>query len=433
MQARRRPYFRLSVVALMFLAFAPILRCETFTIISTPSGATVEIDGVVVGTTPYTAKFPRGYFHKPHVVFASRLEHPIVIRVYKDGFTSQEVTVTEGPHEWVALNGKNYGRYWLLKGKEAQFALKPVSAVFNGSVRTTSASGATIDLTPEMPIENVVQTASPAVVLLRRHQVTGAGLLTISGTGFLVTSTGVVATNEHVTKGAPTISVVLPQGTELLGRVVYSDPKMDLALVKVEGEGFPYLPLGNITGVHAGQTVIAIGNPGGGAINSVTKGIVSAAGSNRIAGEGTWIQTDAAINPGNSGGPLLDTHARVLGITTSKPIGSDGTVLQGVAFALSSEDLLQVLRRFYPATTPDSPPRPAQPAGAGTVTISSAGATLEIYVDGKFVGQSPSVFSLPTGPHKIVIKASGSKDWERDLDVLRDSQVALHPVLEPQP
>ena len=107
--------------------------------------------------------------------------------------------------------------------------------------------------------------------------------------------------------------------------------------------------------------------------------------------------------------------------------------LQGVGFALSSEDLLEILRRFYPATSSDSPSHPVQSSGTGTVTISSDAVTLEIFVDGKFVGQSPSVFSLPTGVHQVLIKASGRRDWQRDLEVLKDSQVALRPVLELQP
>jgi serine protease Do len=419
-------YFLSAWIALSTLTiFAPRTLAGSLKITSTPSGATVEIDGVVVGTTPYEANFPGGYFHKTHTVFGARLDHPLVARIYKDGYTSQEFTLTEGPHEWVALNGKDHGHYWLLKADIAQVTLKPVSAVFNGKVKATSASGAVVNMTPEIPIEKVVEIASPAVVKLRSPEGWG--------TGFLITDTGVIATNHHVTKGFPTLTVVFPQGTEMLGKVVYSDPKLDLALVKVDGEGFPYLQLGNAAEARTGQTVIAIGNPGRGATNSVTKGIVSAVGPSAIAGDGTWIQTDAAVNPGNSGGPLLDTHARVLGITTSKAIGSDGTVLQGIAFALSSEDLLEILRRFYPAASADSPSRPVQSSGTGTVTISSEAVTLEIFVDGKFVGQSPSVFSLPTGVHQVLVKATGRKDWQRDLDVMKDSQVALHPVLEAQP
>jgi S1-C subfamily serine protease len=312
----------------------------------------------------------------------------------------------------------------------AEVTLKPASAVFNGKVKAMSASGAVVTMSPEIPIEKVVEIASPAVVKLR----TPEGW----GTGFLITDTGVIATNHHVTRGVVTVMVVFCHGPDRQGTVVYSDAKLDLALVKIDGEGLPYLPLADIADVHAGQTVVAIGNPANGFTNTVTQGIVSAVGRNRAKGDGTWIQTDAAINPENSGGPLLNTRGSVVGINTRKEFTEHGSAnsedcpLQGIGFALSSEDLLEILRRFYPATSADSSSRPLQASGTGTVTISSDAVTLEIFVDGKFVGQSPSVFSLPTGVHQVLIKASGRKDWERELDVLRDSQVALHPVLELQ-
>ena len=182
--------------------FAPQTQAGSLKITSTPSGATVEIDGVVVGTTPYEANFPSGYFHKPHTVFGARLDHPLVARIYKDGYTSQEFTLTEGPHDWVALNGKNHGHYWLIKADVAEVTLKPASAVFNGKVKATSASGIAVTMTPEIPIERVVEIASPAVVKLRT--------LEGWGTGFLITDTGVIATNHHVTKGFPTLTVIFP-------------------------------------------------------------------------------------------------------------------------------------------------------------------------------------------------------------------------------
>src|SRR5262249_10929385 len=157
----------------------------------------------------------------------------------------------------------------------------------------------------------------------------------------------VIATNHHVTRGVITVMVVFAHGLERLGKEGYSDPRVDLALVKIDGEGFPYLPLADITYGHAGQTVLALCNPANRFTNTVTQGIVSAVGRNRAEGDGTWIQTDAAINPGNSGGPLLNTHGSVVGINTRKEFTEHGSAnpedrpLQGIGFALSSEDLLE--------------------------------------------------------------------------------------------
>ena len=103
-------------------AFADTLR-----VTSSPEGAKVEIDGVLVGTTPYKTNYPGGYFHKPHTVFAARLGHAMVVRIYKEGYASQETTITEGPFEWVDLKGHSRGRYWLVKADEVQATLRPLS------------------------------------------------------------------------------------------------------------------------------------------------------------------------------------------------------------------------------------------------------------------------------------------------------------------
>jgi S1-C subfamily serine protease len=128
------------------------------------------------------------------------------------------------------------------------------------------------------------------------------------------------------------------------------DPDRDIALLKVEGNDFPFLTLAGATNVRQGDTVIAVGNPGGGMPFTVTKGIVSALGKFSAAGPGIWIQTDAAINPGNSGGPLLNTEGEVIGINTLK---LERRSVSGIGFALSATDLLAVLRKFYPVPEPE--------------------------------------------------------------------------------
>lgn len=195
----------------------------------------------------------------------------------------------------------------------------------------------------------------------------------------------------------------------------------------------PHLSLADISRVHQGQTVIAIGNPGHGLPNSVTRGIVSAVGHDRESGPGTWIQTDASINPGNSGGPLLNAYGEVIGINTLKKRDPQdpNVALPGMSFALSSSDLLQVLRRFYPDAVLSTPA--SVPNGRGSVTLASDPPGAEIYIDGKFVGQTPSTIQLPSGTHLIEVRSRGKQDWERDLDVLKDSQLTLHPVLESSP
>ena len=115
MQPSRRHCLWASLVLLVFLLPAPQARANTLTITSMPSGATVEIDGVVVGKTPYRTNFPGGYFHKTHTVFGSRLDHAMILRVSMDGYGSEQINMTEGPYEWTAMTGRREGTYFLLK------------------------------------------------------------------------------------------------------------------------------------------------------------------------------------------------------------------------------------------------------------------------------------------------------------------------------
>ena len=110
-----------------------------------------------------------------------------------------------------------------------------------------------------------------------------------------------------------------------------------------------------------------------------------------------------------------------------------GAPVAGIGFALSSADMLRVLRRFYPAAAVErlSAPPQAEP-GVGTVRISSEPDGAEITVDGKFVGTTPSMLRLAAGPHEIALKAAGRLSWRRTLDVMKDSDVSVKAALEPE-
>ncbi|SRR5258707_958185 len=207
---------------------------------------------------------------------------------------------------------------------------------------------------------------------------------------------------------------------------------MDMALVKVEGSGFQHLGHTEVSNVRQGQTVVAIGNPGLGMPFSVTKGIVSAAGGAGCVTHGTWIQTDAAINPGNSGGPLLNAYGEVVGMNTCKIVDKSN---QSIGFALSSTELIALLRRFYPSVSGSSQTQTAtstqSPDGVGSVTIGSVPDGAEVYVDDKFVGNASETLKLSVGPHKIKLKSDGRKDWERSIEILKDSQLNLKAQLAP--
>jgi hypothetical protein len=230
MQPSRRHCICASLALVALSICSPRALADTLTITSSPPGATVEINGLVSGTTPYKTEFPGGYFHKTHSVFGSRLDHSMIVRVSMDGYLSRQVTLTDGPFQWVAVNGRHHGSYFLLKSAHFEVKLEP--APFAGT-----------------PVETI------------------------------------------------------------------------------DGEG-PLRPA-----------------------------------------------PDAAFR----------------------------------------ED------------------RDEARADAGSVTIASDPPGADIYVDEKFVGQTPSTIHLVSGPHRIEVKSRGKQSWERNLEVLKDSQLTLHPVLEQSP
>jgi serine protease Do len=338
----------LSIRLLQYVALACALSCcacvsgaEKLRITSTPSGAAVEIDGVNEGTTPFEKDYPGGYFHRAVTSFGARLGHAMIARVSLPGWATKEITLTEGPMEWIGLNGRKHGDYWLFKSNHFEIALDSISATFTGSVDARMPAGST-RLTPELSLEALAALAKPAVVQLKGLRKTG--------TGFFVTESGVIATNAHVAREEESLMVVLSNGQQLEGSVVYIDSDFDVALVKVNGENFPRLALAAADTVRQGESVLAIGNPGDALAFSMTKGIVSAVGKFPNAGPGTWVQTDAPINPGNSGGPLVNMRGEVVGMNTLKLVKKNTS---GIGFALSGSDLLQVLSHFYPASVPN--------------------------------------------------------------------------------
>lgn len=115
MRTLGRGLFSALAGVLAILALAPLSCAESLNVTSTPAGANVEIDGALVGTTPFHTDYPGGYFHKTHTVFGARLDHAMTLRVPKEGYAAQQITITDGPFEWVGVSGKHHGNYFVLK------------------------------------------------------------------------------------------------------------------------------------------------------------------------------------------------------------------------------------------------------------------------------------------------------------------------------
>jgi len=209
----------------------------------------------------------------------------------------------------------------------------------------------------ENNIASVVKSAIPAVVGVSVLKVNGNSIFDKNatekwgmGSGVIVTENGYILTNHHVAGGeSKRIIVSLADGRNVDGITVWSDPVLDLAVVKINATGLSTVPIGDSTQLQVGETAIAIGNPLGLQFQrTVTSGIISAL--NRTikidTDEGTnymedLIQTDASINPGNSGGPLLNSRGQLIGINTVKV-----TSAEGIGFAIPVNIAVPIIQHY---------------------------------------------------------------------------------------
>ncbi|MBX4200505.1 trypsin-like peptidase domain-containing protein [Candidatus Parcubacteria bacterium] len=169
-----------------------------------------------------------------------------------------------------------------------------------------------------------------------------------AGTGFLVSPNGYIVTNKHVVfDDQATYTATLASGVQQPIRIIQKDAQNDIAVVKIEGSGYPAISLGDSASLQLGQPIIAIGNALGQFSNSVSLGIVSGLNRTINASDSTGnvetltgvIQTDAAINPGNSGGPLLDLQARVVGVNVATVQGSSN-----ISFAIPIDAVKNLIK-----------------------------------------------------------------------------------------
>jgi S1-C subfamily serine protease len=167
------------------------------------------------------------------------------------------------------------------------------------------------------------------------------------GSGFLVSEDGYIVTNKHVVdEEDASYTVFTDDGEKYEAEVIDKDSMNDIAVLKIEGEGFSFLEFGDSDNLNPGQTVIAIGNPLMEFENSVSVGVVSGLSRNITAGKQSYgqteylegvIQTDAAINPGNSGGPLLDIFGKVIGVNVAVASA------ENIGFSIPSESVEKIV------------------------------------------------------------------------------------------
>jgi len=214
-------------------------------------------------------------------------------------------------------------------------------------------------------VVDVVKKAKPAVVSIVIYQpadvTTGTAKQQLgSGSGFIISSDGLIVTNNHVVdQTGVEYTVILNSGKEYTATVIAKDNVLDIALVKITATNLPYLSFGDSDKIEVGQTVVAIGNALGQFENTVSSGVISGLSRSITAGNGSGqtekldkvIQTDAAINPGNSGGPLLDLTGKVIGINVARVSGSSNVgfsiPINSVKDAISSVEKTGKIVRPY--------------------------------------------------------------------------------------
>lgn len=173
----------------------------------------------------------------------------------------------------------------------------------------------------------------------------GEGKQMGQGSGFVISSDGHIVTNNHVVAGANEVKVTFLDGKTVNARVLGTDKHTDIALLKVELSGLPFMTFADSNSVEVGEWVIALGNPFG-LSHSLTAGIVSALGRNSvgIANYENFIQTDAAINPGNSGGPLINLEGEAVGMNTAIFSRSGGYM--GIGFAIPANMVKNIVAQL---------------------------------------------------------------------------------------
>ncbi len=239
-------------------------------------------------------------------------------------------------------------------------------STLSNSTSTTLVSNPS-DTQTNFPVAQIAKNVGPAVVGVSNFQTTrrgfGSGSSGLSeagsGSGFIVDAQkGYIVTNNHVIDGAQKITVSLSDGRNLDAKLVGTDPRTDLAVLQIsDTSNLTAVKLGDSTKLEVGESVVAIGNPGGNEFaRSVTTGVVSA--TNRtleMSGEtGLYnlIQTDAAINPGNSGGPLVNYQGEVIGINSAKYAQ---TGFEGMGFAIPMSDANSIIQQLIQSGTAKHP------------------------------------------------------------------------------
>lgn len=259
-----------------------------------------------------------------------------------------------------------------------------------------SDSGSNSDNTSGLSSADIYEQVNPAVVTVINVVQFDAGAFSSesqifpagAGTGFIISEDGYIVTNNHVVEGSDGLQIIFHDGSTVDGTLVGTDPRTDLAVIKIEGEVPGVVPLGDSDALRPGEEIVAIGSALGEYNSTVTAGVVSGLGR-QLDDLDNLVQHDAPINPGNSGGPLLNMNGEVVGVNTAVIRNSpNGITAEGLAFAVPSNTVDKIVSSLI---------------AEGSVTRPFLGVTFDILTPSQAAAQG-----LPIDYGAIVIEvASG--------------------------
>jgi serine protease Do len=245
------------------------------------------------------------------------------------------------------------------------------------------------------------------------------------GSGFIISKDGYILTNNHVVGDVDKITVELQDGRKFENaKLIGTDPGSEVALIKIDGDNFPILPMGDSDKIEIGDWVVAIGNPFG-LSETVTVGVISAVGRSNvhIAAYEDFIQTDAAINPGNSGGPLIDLDGRVIGINTAIFSQSGGYMGIGLAIPINMAKTIESQLKAHGKVTRGYLGLLAQDVTADMANLLGLKSSEGVVVSSIEKGSPADKAGLVTGD--VLMEMDGKKI--ESYDALRNQVAMLNP------
>ena len=336
--------FRAIILATLVSAFSPhcFARDKEVKFETVPSGAQVELDGSIVCTTPCSIHLPSYYFKFKSSAFSNHVKTPLNVRFLRQNCAPKAVTITEGPITFVNGYGIPIYKYYIVTSAEFKVQLDAPDDALKPAVSNSSQAGhaatATCSDSSAFAKDAILQSARGAIVSIP----TPKGW----GTGFFISSDGLLVTNAYVGGNHKFVTMYLPDGKSVEVSTFFVDSDHDLAVVKVPGYGYPYLKLSR-NAPDAGADLFAISSQGSGPTRaySLVEAMIGSVFNDRL---GLWIQTDKPLDNENSVGPVLDRNGEVVAVNSLKdPL--ELMSIHGLNYSVASSEVERFVRSHFGA------------------------------------------------------------------------------------